>query len=127
MVRKADFIEQRDQLLAAMDQPSIDGVNTWFVARAAASQGIKVALSGLGGDERSHLRLEFQPAGRFESLFAQEQGRQIAQSFQIHRVQTIQYRQIGDRRPPLGFGDAGAFEPPPAPVPQESEHQRCPA
>jgi len=41
MVRKADFIEQRDQLLAAMDQPSIDGVNTWFVARAAASQGIK--------------------------------------------------------------------------------------
>ena len=34
-----------------MDQPSIDGVNSWFVARAAASQGIKVALSGLGGDE----------------------------------------------------------------------------
>ncbi len=34
-----------------MDQPTIDGVNTWFVARAAASQGIKVALSGVGGDE----------------------------------------------------------------------------
>ena len=51
MVRKADFEEQREQLLAAMDQPSIDGVNTWFVSRAAASQGIKVALSGLGGDE----------------------------------------------------------------------------
>ena len=51
MVRKADFIEQREQLLAAMDQPSIDGVNTWFVSQAAASQGIKVALSGLGGDE----------------------------------------------------------------------------
>ena len=50
MVRKADFIEQREQLLAAMDQPSIDGVNTWFVSQAAASQGIKVALSGLGGD-----------------------------------------------------------------------------
>ena len=44
-------MEQREQLLAAMDQPSIDGVNTWFVAQAAASQGIKVALSGLGGDE----------------------------------------------------------------------------
>ena len=51
MVRKADFEEQREQLLAAMDQPSIDGVNTWFVSHAAASQGIKVALSGLGGDE----------------------------------------------------------------------------
>jgi len=51
MVRQADFMEQREQLLAAMDQPSIDGVNTWFVSQAAASQGIKVALSGLGGDE----------------------------------------------------------------------------
>jgi asparagine synthase (glutamine-hydrolysing) len=51
MVRKEDFEEQRHLLLADMDQPSIDGINTWFVARAAASQGIKVALSGLGGDE----------------------------------------------------------------------------
>ncbi len=51
MVSRSDFRDDRDKLLAAMDQPSIDGVNTWFVARAAASQGIKVALSGLGGDE----------------------------------------------------------------------------
>ncbi|WP_156862278.1 asparagine synthase (glutamine-hydrolyzing) [Casimicrobium huifangae] len=51
MVRKEDFIEQREQLLAAMDQPSIDGVNTWFVSQAATLQGINVALSGLGGDE----------------------------------------------------------------------------
>jgi asparagine synthase (glutamine-hydrolysing) len=35
----------------AMDQPSIDGVNTWFVAKAAKEAGLKVALSGLGGDE----------------------------------------------------------------------------
>ena len=34
-----------------MDQPSIDGVNTWFVAKAAREAGLKVALSGLGGDE----------------------------------------------------------------------------
>ena len=34
-----------------MDQPSIDGVNTWFVAKAAAENGLKVVLSGLGGDE----------------------------------------------------------------------------
>lgn len=51
MVRREDFEEECEQLIAAMDQPSIDGVNTWFVARAAASQGIKVALSGVGGDE----------------------------------------------------------------------------
>jgi asparagine synthase (glutamine-hydrolysing) len=51
MVKRADFEVERERLLAAMDQPSIDGINTWFVARAAASQGLKVALSGLGGDE----------------------------------------------------------------------------
>jgi asparagine synthase (glutamine-hydrolysing) len=34
-----------------MDQPTIDGLNTYLVSRAAASQGLKVALSGLGGDE----------------------------------------------------------------------------
>ncbi len=46
-----DFANDRDKLLSAMDQPSIDGVNTWFVAKAAASQGLKVAISGIGGDE----------------------------------------------------------------------------
>lgn len=37
--------------LAAMDQPTADGLNTYIVARAAALRGVKVALSGLGGDE----------------------------------------------------------------------------
>jgi asparagine synthase (glutamine-hydrolysing) len=46
-----EFAACRDQILADMDQPSIDGVNVWFVARAAAACGLKVALSGLGGDE----------------------------------------------------------------------------
>ena len=34
-----------------MDQPSIDGVNAWFVAKATNEAGLKVALSGIGGDE----------------------------------------------------------------------------
>ena len=37
--------------LASQDQPSIDGYNTWCVARLAREHGLKVALSGLGGDE----------------------------------------------------------------------------
>ncbi|HXT50264.1 MAG TPA: asparagine synthase (glutamine-hydrolyzing) [Thermoanaerobaculia bacterium] len=37
--------------LAAMDQPSIDGFNTFVIARAAHQAGFKVVLSGLGGDE----------------------------------------------------------------------------
>lgn len=50
-VTAADFAACRDKILAAMDQPSVDGVNTWFVSRAARERGLKVALSGLGGDE----------------------------------------------------------------------------
>jgi asparagine synthase (glutamine-hydrolysing) len=37
--------------LGAMDQPSMDGFNTYMVARAVHEQGIIVALSGMGGDE----------------------------------------------------------------------------
>ncbi len=35
----------------AMDQPTFDGVNTYFVSKAAKDAGLTVALSGLGGDE----------------------------------------------------------------------------
>jgi len=50
-VRRDDFEDALDSFLDAMDQPSIDGLNTWLVARAAAQVGLKVALTGLGGDE----------------------------------------------------------------------------
>ena len=50
-ITREDFESELAHLLDAMDQPSIDGVNTYFVSRAAAAAGMKVALSGLGGDE----------------------------------------------------------------------------
>ena len=50
-VSRNDFAAHMDAMLEAMDQPSIDGVNTYFVSRAAAEAGMKVALSGVGGDE----------------------------------------------------------------------------
>ncbi|MEP6913744.1 MAG: asparagine synthase C-terminal domain-containing protein, partial [bacterium] len=37
--------------VGALDQPSIDGINTYFVSWGAKQAGLKVALSGLGGDE----------------------------------------------------------------------------
>ena len=40
-----------DRFFADVDQPSVDGLNTWLISRAAVSLGLKVALSGLGGDE----------------------------------------------------------------------------
>ena len=40
-----------DEALAALDQPTMDGINTYFVSWGARQVGLKVALSGLGGDE----------------------------------------------------------------------------
>jgi len=39
------------RLLAHLDQPSNDGINSYYVAKAVASTGLKVVLSGTGGDE----------------------------------------------------------------------------
>lgn len=50
-VTQRDFVSWLPSMLSDMDQPSIDGLNTWMIARVASSQGLKVALSGIGGDE----------------------------------------------------------------------------
>ncbi len=50
-IGRDEFIDTLDEFIQAMDQPTIDGLNTYFVSRCAAAQGLKVALSGLGGDE----------------------------------------------------------------------------
>jgi asparagine synthase (glutamine-hydrolysing) len=51
IVTRAEFEADLPKILEAMDQPSIDGINTWFVSKAARELGLKVAISGLGGDE----------------------------------------------------------------------------
>ncbi len=51
MVSQGDALDAIPYALKAMDQPSIDGFNTYLIARQTRAAGIKVALSGLGGDE----------------------------------------------------------------------------
>jgi len=50
-LREDDFCQHMEAALGAFDQPSIDGLNTYFVSKAAREAGLTVALSGLGGDE----------------------------------------------------------------------------
>lgn len=50
-IDKNTFLEHEERFLGHMDQPSFDGLNTYFVSHAAAQAGLRVALSGLGGDE----------------------------------------------------------------------------
>ncbi len=45
------IVSRLDEAVAALDQPTMDAVNTYFVSWAARKVGLKVALSGLGGDE----------------------------------------------------------------------------
>jgi asparagine synthase (glutamine-hydrolysing) len=51
LVTRRDFQAELERFLEAMDQPTIDGLNTYFVARAAHQVGLKAVLSGIGGDE----------------------------------------------------------------------------
>jgi asparagine synthase (glutamine-hydrolysing) len=51
VVTEKMFWEYLDDIWKAMDQPSIDAVNAYFVTRYAKAEGIKSVLSGLGADE----------------------------------------------------------------------------
>ncbi len=51
MVSQGDMLDAIPYALQAMDLPTIDGLNTYLIARQTRAAGIKVALSGLGGDE----------------------------------------------------------------------------
>ena len=50
-ITAADVARDLDHIVASLDQPSNDGVNTYLVSQAARSAGLTVALSGIGGDE----------------------------------------------------------------------------
>lgn len=51
LVTRNDFYRDIPDILQAMDQPSIDGINTYFISRYARQVGLKAVLSGLGADE----------------------------------------------------------------------------
>jgi asparagine synthase (glutamine-hydrolysing) len=51
LVRGADVRDRLEHVIAGLDQPSVDGVNSYFVSWAARQGGLTVAVSGTGGDE----------------------------------------------------------------------------
>jgi len=48
---ESDLVNALPQAIAAMDQPTVDGINTFLISKCAREAGWKVALSGIGGDE----------------------------------------------------------------------------
>jgi asparagine synthase (glutamine-hydrolysing) len=51
VLTEQSFQEQLPDAFTAIDQPTFDGINTYFVSRAARGAGMTVALAGTGGDE----------------------------------------------------------------------------
>ena len=51
ILKGQDVADELENIIWHLDQPSFDGINTYFVSRAAKQGGLTVALSGLGGDE----------------------------------------------------------------------------
>jgi asparagine synthase (glutamine-hydrolysing) len=66
-LREDDLIEILPAAIAALDQPTMDGINTFVVSQAVKRAGITVALSGLGGDELFAGYPSFRRALRFAS------------------------------------------------------------
>ena len=51
LVKLHDFEESFPHILRAMDMPTTDGINTWFISKYAQQDGLKAVLSGIGADE----------------------------------------------------------------------------
>ena len=51
LVTRADFDKNFASVLQAMDMPTVDGINTWFISHLARKDGLKAVLSGIGSDE----------------------------------------------------------------------------
>jgi len=51
LLTESEFHDNLPKIFSAMDQPSCDGINTWFISKYAKEAGLKAVLSGIGGDE----------------------------------------------------------------------------
>ena len=68
MLSGDDMLARLNEAVGALDQPSMDGINTYFVSWGARQAGLKVTLSGLGGDEVFGGYETFQRTAHFQRL-----------------------------------------------------------
>jgi asparagine synthase (glutamine-hydrolysing) len=51
LMKPEDLIPNLDPFFKSMDNPTVDGINTYMISKLVANTGIKVVLTGIGGDE----------------------------------------------------------------------------
>ncbi|TLY92664.1 MAG: asparagine synthase (glutamine-hydrolyzing) [Gammaproteobacteria bacterium] len=96
-VTRDEFLTDLPRILDAMDQPSIDGVNTWYASKAAAERGLKAVVSGVGGDELFQGYSSFRTLPRLLSLRCRLRSVPGATSL-MAAVGRVQARRSGNRR-----------------------------
>lgn len=90
------FLASMPDALDAMDQPSIDGLNTFIISRAVRQTGLKVALSGQGGDELFTGYPSFRTIPRMEKFHNVE--RRLPEAVRSALATAIHGRGATDRR-----------------------------
>ena len=51
LLKEEEFHTNFGAVIESMDMPTCDGINTWFISKFAAQEGLKAVLSGIGADE----------------------------------------------------------------------------
>jgi asparagine synthase (glutamine-hydrolysing) len=68
IVTKDEYLRAIPDILMAMDQPSNDGINSYFISKYAHAYGLTAVLSGLGADELFGGYQSFQRRGIVQNL-----------------------------------------------------------
>jgi asparagine synthase (glutamine-hydrolysing) len=116
-VSGAEVSRHLPDILGAMDQPTVDGLNTWIVCRAARHAGLTVALSGLGGDELFGGYPGFRSIpkvmrlGRFAQVLPMAARRRLAANLSLRTPGSRLARVVGSSEGPMGayFAVRGLF------------------
>lgn len=92
LVTKDIFNTQLEDAMQAMDQPTLDGINTYFISMYAKAYGLKAVLSGLGADELFGGYPSFQQQKKMKYVQKMPAGllREM-QRFPDHRIRKLSY------------------------------------
>jgi asparagine synthase (glutamine-hydrolysing) len=114
-IRLDEVRERVVDAVRSLDQPSVDGINSYFVSEAAVRTGLKVAVSGIGGDELFGGYHSFERVPRIRRLHARVSRSRAAASLATRGALALARARGGRALPKLaralalGGDDAGAY------------------